>query len=301
MNKVNHQAGFISIIGKPNVGKSTFLNNIINSKISIVTNKAQTTRNQIRAILNDETYQMVFFDTPGFHKKRQKLSNVMNSVVLKTIASSDIIILICEATSKLKENDELIIKELNQIKKISKIVLVSKVDLVKKTELLDFMKVLDEKIKDCSEIFPFSNNNKKDIEKIKKLLLKYLPKNLEFFPKGEVHHLSNHFIFSELIREKILLKLREEVPHSIFVSIETIKDNKSNNIITIHATINVEKDSQKMIVIGKGGNMIKQIGIDARKELEQMYDCKINLQLFVKVQKNWRDDLKTIKQNKIVE
>jgi GTP-binding protein Era len=280
-----HKAGFVTLIGKPNVGKSTLVNSIVMEKVSIVTNKPQTTRNQIKGIYNDEDYQIVFLDTPGIHKATRTLTKEMNKVSLKSAKGVDVILFLVDARTKIRDEDEFIIKQLKELKDVSLIIVISKVDKIDRKKVIPLIEELTKRFPDYKDIIPINGTKQKDSLLVLKAIKKLMKEHPPFYDKTDSTDMNNKFIIGELIREKALINLYQEVPHSIHIDVRSLRDNTTKNVITIQADIIVERDSQKKVVIGKGGSMLKKIGTESRLEIEESYGAKVFLELFVKVRK----------------
>jgi GTP-binding protein Era len=285
IDEKNFKSGFISIIGRPNVGKSTLLNALLGEKIAIISDKPQTTRNRILGIVNQPGAQMVFMDTPGIHKPMHKMNEVMVKTALATYNEVDVILMLVEAAEPPGGGDKFIIETLSQVK-TPVFLLINKVDLVKKEALLPLMQECS-KLYHFAEIIPVSAL-KKDIGGLLDAILRRLPQGPRYFPDDQLTDQPERFIVSELIREKIFELTKEEIPYSTAVVIEEMKEEP--DITRITAVIYVERDSQKGILIGKGGGMLKQIGTFARLDAEKLLGTKIFLQIWVKVKKGWRED-----------
>ncbi|CRZ35057.1 GTP-binding protein Era [Herbinix hemicellulosilytica] len=287
----NKKSGFVTLIGRPNVGKSTLMNHLIGQKIAITSNKPQTTRNRIRAIFTDERGQIIFVDTPGIHKAKNKLGQFMVNVAEKTLREVDIVLWLVEPTTFIGQGERYIAEQLSKIK-TPVILVINKVDTVNKTEILSVIDAYKD-ILDFAEIVPVSAIKGDNTDELLNVLFKYLPYGPIYYDEDTVTDQPERQIVAELIREKALHFLDEEIPHGIAVSIEQMverkKEGNNKDIIDIHATIICEKDSHKGIIIGKGGSMLKKIGTHARTEIENLLDCQVNLQLWVKVKKDWRD------------
>lgn len=281
------KSGFVSLIGRPNVGKSTLMNSFLQHKVAIMSNKAQTTRNRIQGIYTDERAQIIFIDTPGIHKPRTSLSNYMNKSAYSATRDVDIILLLINADEKLSTGDKKIIESLQTNE--SKVFLVlTKIDLISKGELYDFILKISETYPDFfSAIIPISAKKNNNVDYLLNLIIENLPEGIKYYPDEMISDHPETFLIKEIIREKILHLTGEEIPHSSAIEIEAIKKRK--NAILIQANIIVERDSQKGIIIGKHGQKIKQIGQLAREELEEFMDKKIFLELRVKVEKDWRN------------
>ena len=279
------KSGFIGLVGRPNVGKSTLLNSIIGRKVAITSNKPQTTRNNIQGIYTDEDYQMVFVDTPGIHKPKHKLGKVLNKQAFFSINDVDIILFLVDITEKLGPGDKFIIDMFKNINK-PVILILNKIDKLPKEEIL--LKIDEYKdLYNFDEIVPVSALKKENVSHLVDVLKKYLPDTIKYFDNNIITNVDVTFMISEYIREKVLELTDEEVPHSTTCIIENIEED--NNVITINASIIVDRDNLKKIIIGKNGSMIKEIGIRARKDIEQLLNKKVYLDLFVKVIPKWRD------------
>jgi GTP-binding protein Era len=289
-NKENFKSGFISIIGRPNVGKSTLLNALLGEKIAIISNKPQTTRNRILGIVNQPGAQLVFMDTPGIHKPMHKMNEVMVKTALQTYNEVDVILMLVEATEQPGGGDRFIIETLAEIK-TPVFLLINKVDLIKKEALLPLMQGYSA-LYAFAEIIPVSAL-KNDLGGLVEMILKRLPQGPRYFPDDQLTDQPERFIIAELIREKVFELTKEEIPYSTAVVIEDMKEEP--DITRITAIIYVERDSQKGILIGKGGAMLKQIGTLARLDAEKLLGAKIFLQLWVKVKKGWREDERQLK------
>ena len=281
------KSGFVTLIGRPNVGKSTLMNRLIGQKIAITSNKPQTTRNRIQTVYTDERGQIVFLDTPGIHKAKNKLGEYMVNVAENTLKEVDVILWLVEPTTFIGAGERHIAEQLQKVT-TPVILVINKVDTVKKEEILVFIDAY-RKIYDFAEIIPVSALKGTNTDDVVETIFKYLPYGPMFYDEDTVTDQPMRQIVAELIREKALRCLDEEIPHGIAVYIDTMKERKTGDIIDIEATIVCERESHKGIIIGKQGQMIKKIGTQARKEIENMMDIKINLKLWVKVRKEWRD------------
>lgn len=292
MNKIitgesEFKSGFISIIGRPNVGKSTFLNRVIGQKIAIMSDKPQTTRNKVQGVLTTNDAQMVFIDTPGIHKPKHKLGDFMIKLAINTFKEVDLILFMINAEEGYGRGDEFIIEQLKNVK-TPVFLVINKIDQVHPEQLI----VLIEQYKDMypfKEVIPISALEGNNVERLIQQIKEYLPEGPQFYPSDQVTDHPERFIVSELIREKALHLTREEVPHSIAVVIDQMKQEQGKDLIHVMATIIVERDSQKGIVIGKQGKMLKEIGQRARRDIENLLGSKVFLELWVKVQKDWRN------------
>ena len=267
--KENFKSGFATLIGRPNVGKSTLMNHLIGQKIAITSNKPQTTRNRIQTVLTTEEGQIVFVDTPGIHKAKNKLGEYMVNIAERSLNEVDVVLWLVEPTTFIGAGERHIIDQLKKVK-TPVILVINKIDMVKK-----------------EEIVPVSARTGDNTDELVKVILKYLPYGPQFYDEDTITDQPERQIVAELIREKALHCLNEEIPHGIAVAIDRMKMERK--VMHIDATIICERDSHKGIIIGKQGSMLKKIGSTARYEIERMLDCKVNLKLWVKVQKNWRD------------
>ena len=279
------KSGFVTLIGRPNVGKSTLMNYLIGQKIAITSNKPQTTRNRIQTVLTTEKGQIVFVDTPGIHKAKNKLGEYMVNVAEKTLNEVDVVLWLVEPTTFIGAGEKHIAQQLLKVN-TPVILVINKVDMVKKEEVLPAIAAYKD-IYDFAEIVPVSARSGENTEELLSTVMKYLPYGPQFYDEDTVTDQPERQIVAELIREKALHCLNEEIPHGIAVAIDSMKMNKK--VMHIDATIICERDSHKGIIIGKQGNMLKKIGSTARFEIEKMLECQVNLKLWVKVKKDWRD------------
>lgn len=286
--KEQKKSGFVSLIGRPNVGKSTLMNHLIGQKIAITSAKPQTTRNRIQTVYTDGRGQIVFLDTPGIHKAKNRLGEYMVSVAEHTLAEVDVILWLVEPSTFIGAGERHIAEQLNRVKQ-PVILVINKIDTLKDPqEVLTFIEAYKD-ICPFAEIVPVSALKKKNTDVLTEMIFKYLPYGPQFYDEDTVTDQPMRQIVAELIREKALRLLEEEIPHGIAVTIEKMSERK-NGIMDIEATIVCERDSHKGIIIGKGGSMLKRIGSGARREIEDMIETKVNLQLWVKVRKEWRDN-----------
>lgn len=283
----NFKSGFVAIIGRPNVGKSTLMNQLIGQKIAITSKKPQTTRNKIQTVYTDDRGQIVFLDTPGIHKAKNKLGEYMVQVAERTLKDADVILWLVEPTTYIGAGERHIAEQLKN-SRLPVILVINKIDMIKKEEILA---VIDKyrTLLDFDEIIPCSALRGKNTQDVNDSIFKYLPYGPAFYDEDTVTDQPMRQIVAEIIREKALHALDEEVPHGIAVAIDVMKERKGGTITDIEATIICEKDSHKGIIIGKQGCMLKKIGSNARYEIEQMMEQKVNLKLWVKVKKDWRD------------
>lgn len=284
-NDKSYKSGFVTLIGRPNVGKSTLMNKLIGQKIAITSKKPQTTRNRIQTVYTSEEGQIVFVDTPGIHKAKNKLGNYMVGVAERTLSEVDVILWLVEPTTYIGAGEQHIIEQLKKTK-TPVILVINKTDTVKKEEILAFIDAYRTQL-DFAEIVPVSALKGDNTEVLISCIMKYLPYGEAFYDEDTITDQPIRQIAAELIREKALRLLEEEIPHGIAVSIDSMKYR--GHICDIDATIVCERDSHKGIIIGKGGSMLKKIGSKARPEIEDLIECQANLQLWVKVKKDWRD------------
>lgn len=279
------KSGFVTLIGRPNVGKSTLMNCLIGQKIAITSNKPQTTRNRIQTVYTSEEGQIVFLDTPGIHKAKNKLGDYMVNVAEKTMSEVDVILWLVEPSNFIGAGERHIIEQLQKTT-TPVILVINKIDTVKREQLLEYIDTYRKEY-DFAEIVPVSALKADNTQELIKCIMKYLPYAPAFYDEDTVTDQPTRQIVAELIREKALRLLEEEIPHGVAVSIESMKFKK--NIVDIEATIVCERESHKGIIIGKGGSTLKQIGSKARPEIEDLLEKQANLQLWVKVKKDWRD------------
>ncbi|MGO5052811.1 GTPase Era [Lachnospiraceae bacterium LCP25S3_G4] len=283
--KRDFKSGFVTLIGRPNVGKSTLMNYLIGQKIAITSNKPQTTRNRIQTVLTTEDGQIVFVDTPGIHKAKNKLGEYMVSVAERTLNEVDVVLWLVEPSTYIGVGDKHIAEQLKKVH-TPVILVINKTDMVKKEDVFAFIDSY-QKIYDFAAIVPVSARSGENTQELIKVIMQHLPYGPQFYDEDTVTDQPERQIVAELIREKALHCLNEEIPHGIAVSIDKMKPRKK--MMDIEATIICERESHKGIIIGKQGAMLKKIGSTARYEIEQMLDCKVNLQVWVKVKKDWRD------------
>ena len=285
--KENFKSGFVAIIGRPNVGKSTLMNHLIGQKIAITSKKPQTTRNTIQTVYTCEDGQIIFLDTPGIHKAKNKLGEYMVNVAEQTLKDVDVILWLVEPTTYIGAGEKHIAEQLQKTS-LPVILVINKVDTVKKEDILQ---VIDNyrKLYDFAEIIPASALRGQNTKDIVNSLFKYMPYGPMFYDEDTVTDQPQRQIVAEIIREKALHALDEEIPHGIAVTIEKMRERKGQHIVDIEATIICERDSHKGIIIGKQGSMLKKIGSNARFEIEKMLEERVNLKIWVKVKKDWRD------------
>lgn len=284
-NEEVFKSGFIGIIGRPNVGKSTLMNALVGEKLAITTHKPQTTRNRITGIRNCDNGQFIFLDTPGIHRADTPLNRSMVTAAVNTFADVELLLLLVDAASDLTADDAFILESLNNVSR-PVILAINKIDLVKKERLLPLIDRLRH-LFPFREIIPLSALNELGIDVLMKALWAHLPEGPRYFPDDMMTDSSERFLAAEMIREKVLLLTHQEIPYSTAVVIDAFREDEARNLIRIHATINVEKKSQKGIIIGKQGAMLRKIGTKARIDMERFFGTRIYLELFVKVSKDW--------------
>jgi len=281
------KSGFVTLIGRPNVGKSTLMNHLIGQKIAITSDKPQTTRNRIQTVYTDERGQVIFLDTPGIHKAKNKLGEYMVKVAKDTLNEVDVILWLVEPTTFIGGGEQHIIEQLERVS-TPVILVINKIDTVKKEEIMTAIEAYQKKL-NFAEIIPVSAKKKQNTDRLMELVFKYLPYGPMYYDEDTVTDQPERQIAAELIREKALRLLGEEVPHGIAVTIEKMRERSDGSMVDIEATIVCERDSHKGIIIGKQGAMLKKIGTKAREEIERLFEYKVNLKLWVKVKKDWRD------------
>lgn len=281
------KSGFVTLIGRPNVGKSTLMNRLIGQKIAITSNKPQTTRNRIQTVYTCKEGQIIFLDTPGIHKAKNKLGEYMVAVAERTLREVDVILWLVEPTTFIGAGERHIAEQLKNID-TPVILVINKIDTVSKADILTFIDTYKD-ILDFKEIIPVSALKGENTDDLLSSIFNYLDEGPCYYDEDTITDQPERQIVAELIREKALRNLSDEVPHGVAVAIDSMKERSSGNIIDIDATIVCERSSHKGIIIGKQGSMLKKIGTDARHDIEALLDCKVNLKLWVKVKKDWRD------------
>lgn len=279
------KSGFVSIVGRPNVGKSTLLNTIVGKKIAITSNTAQTTRNMIQGVYHGDDLQIIFVDTPGIHKPQNRLGKILNKQAYYSLDDVNLILFLTDVTQNLGTGDKFIIEKLKETN-IPVILILNKIDKIPYEQILPKIEEYKD-LYDFKEIIPISAFKKKNIDELIKTISKYMNDDIKYYDDTTITNVSTTFSISELIREKVLIFTKEEVPHSVTCIVEDISEDKNN--ISINATIIVDRENLKKILIGKQGSMIKKIGIEARKDIEQLLNKKVFLDLRVKVVDNWRE------------
>lgn len=282
-----YKSGFVTLIGRPNVGKSTLMNRLIGQKIAITSNKPQTTRNRIQTVYTSEEGQIIFLDTPGIHKAKNKLGEYMVTVAERTLREVDLILWLVEPSTFIGAGERHIAEKLRQ-SNTPVILVINKIDTVEKQEILRFIDAYKD-IVDFKEIVPVSALKGENTDELIKVMFAYLDEGPMFYDADTITDQPERQIVAELVREKALRNLSDEIPHGIAVAIDRMKERKDGNLIDIDATIVCERDSHKGIIIGKKGAMLKKIGTQARQDIENLLDCRVNLKLWVKVKKDWRD------------
>ena len=292
MSKKHFKSGFVAIVGRPNVGKSTLMNQVIGQKIAIMSDKPQTTRNKIHGVFTRDDKQIVFLDTPGVHKRQSKLGDYMNQTALNTLSEVEAVLFLVDAAEGLGGGDRFIIEHLKKVK-TPVFLVINKIDQVVPEQLLP---IIDQyrKLHEFAEIIPISAKLGNNVDTLMEQIGKYLPEGPQYYPEDQITDHPEQFVCAELIREKILNQTREEIPHSIAVTIEAMSV-EPNGVVNISAVIFVERDSQKGIVIGKQGALLKEVGRQARMDIQNLLGSKIFLELWVKVKKDWRNQDSVLK------
>lgn len=287
------KSGFAALIGRTNVGKSTLLNALLEEKVAITSDKPQTTRNTIQGILTGEGYQVIFIDTPGIHKPKHKLSEIMIESVKRTLTEVDLIIYMVEPDIEIGPGDKYIIEHLKSIN-TPVVLTINKIDTVSYETVDKTIEIFKEQYS-FKDILPISALKNENIELLKHTIVSYMPEGPQYFPSDYITDRPEKFIVAEIIREKILNYLEDEVPHGVYVEVNSMKVRENKDILDIEAFIFCEKESHKAIIIGKNGQMLKKIGSSARGELESLFGQKIYLDLWVKVKKGWRDNISLLR------
>lgn len=284
--KQEYKSGFIAIIGRPNVGKSTLLNRLVGQKIAIMSDKAQTTRNKIQGVYTDEEAQLVFIDTPGIHKPKHALGDFMLKTAYSALKGVDVVLVVVNASEKIGPGDRLIIEKIKQLT-VPVYLIINKIDLITTDELLHVIKTYNDE-HEFTEVFPISATEGINVPEMMINLKGIMPPGPQYYPADQVMDHPEYFVVAEFVREKILMLTREEIPHSVAVQVQSMQRNEDDKI-EVQATIIVERKSQKGIIIGAQGSMIKKIGQLARRDIELLLGDKVYLDLWVKVQRDWRD------------
>ena len=290
-----HKSGFVSVVGRPNVGKSTLLNRILKEKLSITSNKAQTTRNKITMIHTDDRGQIIFLDTPGIQSPKNKLGDYMLKTSVSSMEGVDVILMVVDMSDYLGPKDQMILDAMEKEgRDIPAILVINKVDVAPRDEVLPIIAKFAA-MNRFEDIVPVSALNDENVDHLVDVIFDHLPEGPQYFPEDMITDQPEKFIVAELIREKGLFYLRDEVPHGLAVSVDSMKEAEGKDHMDIQATIYVERDSHKGIIIGKNGQMLKRIGTEARKEIEAFLGEHVNLRLWVKVSKNWREKDEKVK------
>ncbi|GMA52162.1 GTPase Era [Alicyclobacillus contaminans] len=287
-SEAQYRSGFAALVGRPNVGKSTLLNALVGQKVAIMSNRPQTTRNRIRGVLTTPEMQIVFIDTPGIHKPHHRLGEYMVEAAEATFREVDVILFVCDVTQPNHPGDDHVLEKLKNVQTPVFLVL-NKVDAVEKPKILEMIATYRDK-HSFAEIIPVSAKHQEQLDVLTAALARVLPEGPQFYPADMVTDHPEQFIISEIIREKVLHLTREEVPHSVAVGIEQLERREASDVLYIHAVIYTERDSQKGILIGKRGAMLRKVGQLARQELEALFGNKVYLELWVKVKKDWRNE-----------
>ncbi|TVX94292.1 GTPase Era [Paenibacillus agilis] len=291
-NKSSYKSGFVAIVGRPNVGKSTLMNHVIGQKIAIMSDKPQTTRNKIHGVYTQESSQIVFLDTPGIHKRTSKLGDYMNQVALNTLNEVEAVLFLVDVAAGLGGGDRFVIEQLKLVK-TPVILVMNKIDQVRPDEVPAMIQQYNE-LHEFAAIVPISALQGNNVDRLLQVLHGYLPEGPQYYPDDQITDHPEQFVVAELIREKILHATREEIPHSIAVTIEDMRVQE-NGVVYISAVIFVERDSQKGIIIGKQGALLKQVGKQARRDIETLLGSRTFIELWVKVKKDWRNHERVLK------
>ena len=289
----SHKSGFVAIVGAPNVGKSTLLNQLLGQKVAITSEKPQTTRNRILGVAHLPRAQLIFLDTPGIHRAKGPLNMRLVDVALKVLGTVDVVVFMIDASSPNKTADDIILRSLRKTS-LPAILGINKIDLVKKKELLPLMDKW-QRAYPFEAVVPLSALEGSQVDELVAAMTAILPEGPKYYPDDSLTDMPERFIAGEMIREKVFRLTGEEIPYAVAVTVESFKERPEKDLIDILATIHVERETQKPIIIGKGGAMLKRIGTHAREEIEHMVGCKVFLKLFVRVQKNWTRDARAIR------
>ncbi|GAB6180075.1 GTPase Era [Desulfotomaculum defluvii] len=287
-----YRSGFVALVGRPNVGKSTLLNKLVGQKVAIMSDKPQTTRHKIHSVLSRNEAQIVFLDTPGIHKPRHKLGEYMVDVALGALKEVDVVLFLVEANEAPGPGDHYIAEQLQGVK-TPVFLMLNKIDLIQKEKVLERI-VQYKDLLPFAEVIPVSAMAGENVNQLVDTIIKYLPEGPQYYPADMITDRPERFIMAEIIREKVLHLTSEEIPHSVAVVVEQVKE-RNNGVVAVNATIYTERDSQKAILIGKGGNMLKEVGRRAREEIENLLGSKVFLELWVKVKKDWRNKMTDIR------
>jgi GTP-binding protein Era len=287
------RSGFVSIIGRPNVGKSTLINRLLGQKLVIISDKPQTTRNKIHCVLTREDGQIIFIDTPGIHKPKHKLGSYMVNVAVQTLTEVDLILFVCDGENPPGGGDQFVVEKIKQAKTPT-ILVVNKIDQISKNDLVVRLDEYNQ-LHDWNEVIPLSALTGDNVNRLVDTIINYLPEGPQYYPEDMVIDQPERFIVAELVREKVLKLTREEIPHSVAIEVIEMQKRGKSDTIYVRVHIYVERDSQKGIIIGKGGEMLKGIGAEARGDIERLLGSKIYLDLLVKVKKDWRNSSSLLK------
>lgn len=290
---MKYKSGFVTMVGRPNVGKSTLINGLIGEKIAIISDKPQTTRNKIQCVLTEKDYQIVFLDTPGIHKPKHKLGEYMVETATSTIREVDVIIFVVDESKEIGPGDNFIVEQLKD-SKTPIILVINKVDKLNSKEVNEIIANYGT-MGVFKEIVPMSAKTGENLDTLIKTIVQYLPEGPQYFPEDMITDQPERLLIAEIIREKILMNLREEIPHGVAVDIELIEKRPDKDMVNVNAVIYCERDSHKGMIIGKNGVMLKKIGEASRKDIEGLLGSKIYLQLWVKPKKDWRNDPSVLK------
>lgn len=288
-----YKSGFVTVIGRPNVGKSTLLNQIIGEKISIISDKPQTTRNKIQLVYTEEDVQIVFLDTPGIQTPKNILGEYMLKVSKSTLDEVDVVTFMVDNSMEIGKQDKGIIEQLKDVK-TPIILLINKIDQLTKEEI-DYLINKHEAMNMFEDIIPISAIQNKNVDLYINALKKLLPEGPQYYPDDMITDQPERMIIAEIVREKALNNLEEEIPHGIYVEVQEIKEREGKNLLDVYVNLYCEKESHKGMIIGKNGKMLKKIGTEARSDIEKLMDTKVNLKIWVKVEKNWRDKVDKVK------
>jgi len=292
--KGGFRSGYVALIGRPNVGKSTLMNRMLGEKLSIVTDKPQTTRNRILGIKTTDTFQILFLDTPGIHRSKHRFNEIMLKTSLSTLEDADLILFLVDALQTMGQGERFIIDKLHDVI-TPKLLIINKIDRTGKQRLLPLIDEYKKRI-DFQEILPISALTGDGVAALEDLIPSFLPEGPSYFPEDSLTDLSQRFMIAEMIREKVIQRTQKEIPHVVAVKVEAVKKREGEELIDVDALIYTEKDSQKGILIGKGGQMLKEIGMAARPEIEEFLRSRVYLRLWVKVRKDWRSQLRMLKE-----
>ncbi len=294
IEKGGFRSGYVALIGRPNVGKSTLMNRMLGEKLSIVTNKPQTTRNRILGIKTTATFQILFLDTPGIHRSKHRFNEIMLKTSLSTLEDADLILFLVDALQSIGQGERFILDKLHDVI-TPKLLIINKIDRTRKQRLLPLIDEYKKRM-DFQEILPISALTGDGVAALEDLIPSFLPEGPPYFPEDSLTDLSQRFMIAEMIREKVIQRTQKEIPHVVAVKVEAVKKREGEELIDVDALIYTEKDSQKGILIGRRGQMLKEIGMAARPEIEEFLGSRVYLRLWVKVRKDWRSQLRMLKE-----